>query len=404
MLVNKAYKYRIYPTETQKVFFKKQFGCGRFIYNHCLEERKKQYEQTKKSDTFNKQCKVLTLLKKDPKYHWLNEVYCQGLQASIKNLDTAYKNFFKKQNDYPRFKSKNDNQSFKIPQGFKVKDGKIYIPKIKEGIKILLDKRLRSVQKICFITISMTKTGKYFASLTCEAVHTPLPKAGTSIGIDTGINHLAVLSNGTEYGNHKFLRSKSKKVKFNSRKLSSKKKGSNNRNKQRIKLARVHEKVTNLRLHHLHQVTTEIIKNHDEIYVEDLAVKNLMKNKKLGFSFNDVALGTFYQLLEYKAKWNERKFVKINRFFPSSKNCSSCGFKNENLKLSERSWVCESCGTTHNRDLNAAKNILNEGLRSSGCDPQSDVKQKQGEALALVKSVTLGVSTKEQNLQKQITH
>jgi putative transposase len=402
MLVNKAYKYRIYPTETQKVFFTKQFGCSRFIYNHCLTERKKQYEQTKKSDNYVKQCKTLTKLKKNPEYSWLNEVCCQSLQSSIKNLDIAYKNFFKKQNDYPRFKSKNDDQSFKVPQYFKLKDGKLHIPKVKEGIKILLDKRLKSVQKICFITISKTKTGKYFASLTCEVHHVPLPKTGTSIGIDTGINHLAVLSDGTEYGNHKFLRSKLKKVKFNNRQLSKKKKGSNNRNKQRIKLARVHEKVKNLRLHHLHQVTTEIIKNHDEIYVENLAVKNLLKNRYLGMSFNDVALGMFYQMLEYKAKWNERKLVKINRFFPSSKNCSSCGFKNNDLKLSERVWVCESCGTTHNRDLNAAKNILNEGLKSSGCNPQSDVKQKQGEALALAKSATLGVPMKEQHLCKQM--
>ena len=398
MLVNKAYKYRIYPTENQKVFFAKQFGCGRFIYNRCLTERKKQYEQIKKSDNYVKQCKTLTKLKKNPEYHWLNEVYCQGLQASIKNLDIAYRNFFKKQNDYPRLKLRSDNQSFKIPQGFKIKDGKLHIPKVKEGIKILLDKRLKSVQKICFITISMTKTGKYFASFQVQVEHTPLPKTGTSIGIDTGISHLAVLSDGTEYENHKFLRNKLKKVKFNSRKLSNKKKGSNNRKKQRIKLAKVHEKVKNLRLHHLHQVTTEIIKNHDEIYVEDLAVKNLIKNRNLGMSFSDVALGTFYQLLEYKARWNERKLVKINRFFPSSKNCSSCGEKNENLKLSERSWVCESCGCRHNRDLNAAKNILSEGLRSSGCDPQSDVKQKQGEALPLGKSVTLGVPAKEQHL------
>ena len=404
MLVNKAYKVRIYPTETQKVFFKKQFGCGRFIYNHCLTERKKQYEQTKKSDNYVKQCKSLTALKKNPEYHWLNEINSQALQASVKNLDTAYKNFFKKQNDYPKLKLRSDNQSFKIPQGFKVKDGKLHIPKVKEGIKILIDRRFKSIQKICFITVSKTKTGKYFASLTCEAMHAPLPKTGTTVGIDTGINHLAILSDGSQYENHKFLRNKLKKVKFNGRQLSKKKKGSNNRNKQRIKLARVHEKVKNLRLHHLHQVTTEIIKNHDVIYVEDLAVKNLMKNKNLSMSFKDVALGTFYQLLEYKAKWNERKFVKISRFFPSSKNCSSCHFKNENLKLSERSWVCQSCGCRHNRDLNAAKNILSEGLKSSGCDPQSYVKQKQGEALSLDKSMTLEVPTKEQNLQKQITH
>ena len=388
MLVNKAYKYRIYPTENQKVFFKKQFGCGRFIYNRCLTERKRQYEQTKKSDNYVKQCRSLTALKKIPEYHWLNEINSQALQASVKNLDIAYQNFFKKQNDYPRFKSKNDNQSFKIPQGFKIINGKLYIPKVKEGIKILLDRRLKSVQKICFMTISMTKTGKYFVSLTCESVHTPLPKTGARIGIDTGINHLAVLSDGTEYGNHKFLRSKLKKIKFNNRKLSKKKKGSNNRNKQRIKLARVHEKVKNLRLHHLHQATTEIIKNHDEIYVEDLAVKNLMKNRCLSMSFNDVALGTFYRFLEYKAKWNERRFVKINRFFPSSKNCSSCGEKNDDLKLSERSWVCESCGTVHNRDLNAAKNILSEGLKSSGCGMQSDTKQKHSEASPLGESMT----------------
>ena len=155
MLVHKAYKYRIYPTEVQKVFFSKQFGCGRFIYNHCLTERKRQYEQTKKSDNYVKQCKSLTTLKKDPEYSWLNEVYCQGLQASIKNLDTAYQNFFKKQNDYPRFKLKSDNQSFKVSQKFKLKDGKLHIPKVKEGIKILLDKRLKNIQKILLFSIYM---------------------------------------------------------------------------------------------------------------------------------------------------------------------------------------------------------------------------------------------------------
>jgi putative transposase len=253
--------------------------------------------------------------------------------------------------------------------------------------------------KILFATISKTRSGQFYASITCEVEHTPYPKTGKHIGIDTGIKDLAILSDGTKYENPKFLKKEIKKVKYLSRQLSKKNKGSSSRKKAICKLAIEYEKLSNKRMDYLHKVSTEIVKNHDFISVEDLAVKNLMKNHHLAQSFSDVALGSFYSMLEYKCKWNDREFVKIGRFFPSSKCCSNCGWINQDLTLKIREWTCPNCGFSHDRDINASRNILIQGLNlSSGCGTQSDVKQKQGEACLLdqsvnpeTKSITYGV-------------
>lgn len=387
-LVHKSYKFRIYPTKEQESLLSKHFGHCRFVFNRFLNERKEKYLNEKTSLNYYDNARTLTELKKDDEFVWLKEVNSQSLQAAIRNLDIAYKNFFNKQNKFPRFKSKYDRQSFKVPQNVLVEDSKLVIPKFKEGIKLRLHRKLEG--EPLFATISKSTTGKYYASITCEVEYKPFEKNNESVGIDTGIKDLAILSDGSSYDNIKSLKTKLKKLKYEQRQLSKKVKGSQSRNNQKRKLALVHEQITNIRKDYLHKVSTEIIKNHDVIAVEDLAVKNIMKNHCLAQAMSDVSLGTFYTMLEYKANWNERSFVKIDRFFPSSKTCSSCGWIKQDLTLAIREWTCESCSEVHDRDVNAAKNILNQGINIlSGCGMQSDTKQKQGEALPLGESVTL---------------
>ena len=387
-LIHKSYKFRIYPTKEQESLLSKHFGHCRFVFNRFLNERKEKYLNEKTSLNYYDNARTLTELKKEEDFDWLKEVNSQSLQASIRNLDIAYKNFFNKQNKFPRFKSKYDRQSFKVPQNVLVEDSKLVIPKFKEGIKLNLHRQMEG--EPLFATISKSTTGKYYVSITCEIEYKTFDKTGKSIGIDTGIKELAILSDGSSYENIKSLKTKLKKLKYQQRQLSKKVKGSQSRNKQKIKLALVHEQITNIRKDYLHKVSTEIVKNHDIISVEDLAVKNIMKNHCLAQAMSDVSLGAFYTMLEYKANWNNRQFVKIDRFFPSSKTCSSCGWIKQDLTLSIREWTCESCGEHHNRDVNAAKNILKQGINIlSGCGMQSDTKQKQGEALPLGESVTL---------------
>jgi putative transposase len=257
---------------------------------------------------------------------------------------------------------------------------------LREGIKINLHREIEG--KIIFATISKSTTGKYYVSLTCEVQYQPYEKTGSKVGIDTGIKDLAILSDGTTYENIRSLKTKLKNLKYNQRQLSKKVKGSSSRNKQRKNLAVIHEKITNVRKDYLHKVSTQIIKNQDVICIEDLAVKNIMKNHKLAQAMSDVSLGSFYGMLEYKANWNDKTIVKIDRFFPSSKMCSNCGWINQDLTLNIREWTCPSCGEKHHRDFNASKNILKQGLKIlSGLGTNSDIKQKQVEALSLDESV-----------------
>jgi putative transposase len=386
--IHKSYKFRIYPTKEQESLLSKHFGHCRFVFNRFLNERKEKYLNEKTSLNYYDNAKALTELKKDEEFVWLKEVNSQSLQASIRNLDIAYKNFFNKQNKFPRFKSKYDRQSFKVPQNVIVDDGKLIIPKFKEGIKLNPHRKMEG--EPLFATISKSTTDKYYVSITCEVEHKPFEKANKSVGIDTGIKELAILSDGSTYENIKSLKTKLKKLKYEQRQLSKKVKGSQSRNKQKRKLALVHEQITNIRKDYLHKVSTTIIRENQTICVEDLAVKNIMKNHCLAQAMSDVSLGAFYTMLEYKANWNDRQFVKIDRFFPSSKTCSSCGWIKQDLTLSIREWACDSCGEVHDRDVNAAKNILKQGINIlSGLGTNSDTKQKQGEALPLGESATL---------------
>ena len=373
--INKSYKFRINPTKEQIVLISKHFGATRFVFNRYLNSRKETYIEEKKSLNYYDNANDLTVLKKDEQFVWLKEINSQSLQSSLRNLDTAYNKFFRKQTKFPRFKSKFDRQSFTIPQSVYIEDGKLQIPKFKKGIDINIHREIEG--KLLFATISKSTTGKYYVSITCEVEYIPFEKINSKVGIDTGIKDLAILSDGKVYENIKTLKTNLKKLKYNQRQLSKKVKGSNSRLKQKSKLATVHEKVTNIRKDYLHKVSTEIIKNHDVICIEDLAVKNMMKNHKLAQAFSDVSLGAFYTMLEYKANWNEKTIVKIDRFFPSSKACNVCNYINQDLTLKDREWTCKSCNTVHDRDFNASINIKKQGLKIlSGSGIESDILKK----------------------------
>jgi len=386
-VIHKSYKFKIAPENEQKELLAKHFGACRFVFNRYLNNRKETYLEERKSLNYYDNANDLTVLKKDEQFVWLKEINSQSLQSSLRNLDTAYNKFFRKQTKFPRFKSKFDRQSFTIPQSVYIEEGKLWIPKFKKGIEINIHREIEG--KLIFATISKSTTGKYYVSITCEVKYVPFQKTNSKIGIDTGIKDLAILSDGKVYENIKALKTNLKKLKYNQRQLSKKVKGSNSRLKQKSKLATVHEKVTNIRKNYLHKVSTEIIKNHDVICIEDLAVKNMMKNHKLAQAFSDVSLGTFYTMLEYKANWNDKTIVKIDRFFPSSKTCNVCDYINQDLTLKDREWTCIGCGTKHNRDFNASINIKKQGLKIlSGSGIESDIKQKRNEALPLGESMT----------------
>jgi len=364
----KSYKYKIIPNEDQKVLLNKHFGSIRFIYNHFLNERKREYETNKQTLNYYDNAKSLTELKKQEEYSWLNEVNSQSLQVSLKNLDDAYNGFFKKRTKFPKFKSKHTKNSFKVPQGVKLEDGKLRIRKFKEPIDVILHRTFSGTIKQC--TISKTPTNEYFVSILVETEHTKLTKTGKSIGIDLGLKDFVITSDGYKYKNNRYTKTYQTKLKKAQQHLSRKKKGSNSYQKQKLKVARIYKKITNSRLDNLHKVSTELIKKYDTIILEDLNVKGMVKNHKLAKHIADASWSNFITLLTYKAEWNDKQIVKIDRFFPSSKTCNCCGYINQNLKLSMREWTCPSCHTKLDRDLNASKNILKEGYKilSSGID------------------------------------
>ena len=364
----KSYKYKLKPSDEQIVLLNKHFGSIRFVYNFFLNERKKEYETNKQSLNYSDNSKSLTELKKQEGYIWLNEINSQSLQSSLKHLDDSYNGFFKKRTKFPKFKSKHTKNSFKIPQFVKIENGKLKIPKFKEPIDLILSRSFNGAIKQC--TISKTPTNEYFVSILVETEHIKYEKTGKSIGIDLGIKDFVITSDGYKYKNNRYTRTYEKKLKEHQQHLSRKTKGSNRYLKQKLKVATIYKKITNSRLNNLHKVSTQLIKKYDLIVMEDLNIKGMIKNHKLSKQISDVSWSKFIELLTYKAQWNDKEIVKIDRFFPSSKTCNCCGHINQNLKLDMREWNCPSCNTKLDRDLNASINILKEGYKqiSSGTD------------------------------------
>ena len=355
----KSIKFRLYPDENQRELLEKQFGYCRFIYNWALDYSDWEYKANQ-TVTFKKhwESKLPDLKQYLP---WLKEANSQSLQHELKHLESAYQRFFKKLGGLPKFKSRYDKQSFSVPQSFKIENGCLSIPKL-NNIKIIISKDITS-SNLRSITISKTKTNKYFASILYDDGFTmptkpPLNK-NKSIGIDLGIKEFAVISDGLRIANPKFLESSAKKLKRYQQSLSKKNKGSSNRRKAKLKVALLHERISNQRSDFLHKTSNLVCKSHEAktICVENLNVKGMVKNHKLAKAIHSASWSEFVRQLEYKSDWNGKNLIKCNRFDPSSKICNECGSKNDSLKLSDRTWLC-SCGAKLDRDLNASKNII----------------------------------------------
>jgi putative transposase len=353
-----SYRYRLYPNQAQKVLLAKHFGAARYLYNHFLTKRKETYLDTKKGSTYNQDAKELTEMKKS--ISWLTEVASQPLQFALKCLDGAYNKFFNGLAGFPTYKSRRDKQSFRVPQRTMVKDNKLIIPKFLEGIRIKKNREIEGTIK--FSTVSKNKSGQYFVSITVERDILPLPKNDKSVGVDLGIKTLATCSDGQIYENIKPYRTLKRRMKMLQRRQSKKKKGSKNRERARLKLAKIHQRIKDIRHNHIHQMTRSIINENQVIILENLAVQNMMKNHKLAGAIQDCAWYEINRQLEYKASRYGRAIKRLSRWFPSSKTCSCCGWINQGLCLKDREWTCQQCQTTHDRDFNASVMILRQGL------------------------------------------
>ena len=357
----RSYKFRIYPNAEQKEQLAQTFGCARFVYNWALSLRKTAHENNIKINA-NDVSKELTALKKDPDFIWLKDVSSVCLQQSLMNLDNAYQRFFKKQGGFPTFKKRSNKQSARyVKSAFTFKNGQLKLAKQDKFMKVKFSRPLTG--DINSLTVSKDPDGKYYVSFLVKETYQPPNKSAKQIAIDLGIKDFATFSDGSKVANPNHLFKSLSKLKGLQRNLSRKKKGSKNRNKARIKLARLHSKIANQRSDFLHKLSTQIVNENQVICVEDLAVKEMLQqNKLIAKLASNLGWRNFLTMLEYKSNWNERQFIKVDRWFASSKTCSACGSINQELKLSQRSWVC-SCGAKHDRDHNAAKNILREGLK-----------------------------------------
>jgi putative transposase len=359
-----AYKFRLYPTPDQEVLMSKHFGCCRFVYNHFLRQRIDNYENCGQSSTYVNDANQLPALKLD--LEWLKEVGSHSLQWALKNLQTAYDNFFAKRADFPSFKKRYKKQSFKVPQGVRIKNGKLVLPKFLEGIPIILHRQIEGTIK--YATVSKNKSGNYFVSITVERDIQELPERTGRIGIDLNIQDI-VDNNGNKIEHPRPEDQHKSRLKLLAQAVSRSIKGSKGRNKARRKLAKFKQYCHDVREDFLHKVSRRIINENQVICAENLSVESMLVNrgkktkKWLHRQLQDCGFASLLNKLAYKALWYGRQFVQVDRWFPSSQLCNHCGWRYEDLPKDCKEWGCLGCWELNDRDVNAAKNILDEGMR-----------------------------------------
>ena len=373
----RAIKIRLYPNKTQEQTLNKVLGCYRFVYNHMLALKQKEYNDKKQSLGLTELSKYFHgILLKDEHYIWLKEQNTKVMNQAIRQMLTAYDNFFKLKKSFPKFKKKKDKESALFPidaisKRNKFNDRKITLIKSLKDIKFrcsdLYFKRLQTYkEEIRSATLSKTKSGNYFLSILIELPQEEVVKFGLTnkhVGIDLGVKDFVITSDGEVFENKHFFKKQESKLLRLQRQLSKKQKGSNNRNKQRVRIAKAFERLTNKKVAYIHRVVNELLTYYDTVFMEDLNVQGILKNHKLAKTIQEVDFYKFKEILVDKARNNYKQVILIDRFYPSSKTCSNCGYKKRDLKLSDRFWVCPICGTKHDRDINAAVNILHEGER-----------------------------------------
>ena len=368
MKQKRAYTYRFYPTEEQQRILARTFGCARFVYNWALRLRTDAYYQQQKRISYAETSSLLTNLKQQPEYAWLNEVSSVPPQQALRHLDRAFRNFFEGRAEYPTFKSKHSAQSAEYTtSAFKWDGHHLTLAKMDAPLDLVWSRPLPTGCKPTTVTITKDTAGRYFVSILLEEDIKPLPITTKQVGVDLGLKSMVILSTGEQVGNPKYFAKDEKKLAKAQRQLAKKNKGSKNRAKARLKVARIHAKVAARRRDYQHKLSTRLIRENQVICIESLSVKNMIKNHSLAKAISDVGWSELVRQLEYKANWYGRTLVKIDKFYPSSKRCHACGHVLDSLSLDERFWLCPQCKIFHDRDINAAKNVLTAGLAVSAC-------------------------------------
>ena len=367
--MEKAFRYRFYPTPEQESLLRRTLGCVRLVYNKALYERTQAWYERQERVGYNQTSSMLTQWKKEEDLNFLNEVSCVPLQQGLRHLQTAFVNFFAGRASYPIFKKKRNGGSAEFTKSaFKFKDKEIYLAKCSEPLPIRWSRQIPKGCELTSVTVSLHPSGRWHISIRFDdPTIQPLPVTDNTVGIDLGVTSLIATSNGDKIANPQHFKKHCKRLKKAQKNLSRKQKGSKNREKARIKVAKIHLKISDSRKDFLHKTTTQLVRENQTIAVESLAVKNMVKNHKLALAISDSGWSELIRQLDYKCRWYGRTLVAIDRWFPSSKRCSSCGHIVDKMPLNIREWTCPKCGCNHDRDVNASKNILAAGLAVSVC-------------------------------------
>ena len=366
MEIKRAYRFRFAPTPEQEVILARTFGCARFAYNYMLRLRTDAWMQRQERIGYHETSAALTALKKQPEYAWLNEVSSVPVQQSLRHLQTAFANFFAKRARYPQFKRKDGPQSAEYTTSAFKWDGKsLKLAKMDEPLAIRWSRTIPKAAKATTVTVSLDAAGRYFVSLLCDDAVAEKPAVNGKVGIDLGLTHFAILSTGEKIAAPNTFRKNEAKLAKLQRRLAKKTKGSNRRKKAKLRVAKLHAKIADSRRDFLHKLSTRLINENQVIAVESLSVSNMQKNRCLSKSIADASWSEFLRQLEYKAKWYGRELVGIDKWYPSSKRCSDCGYTMPKMPLNVRQWTCPECGSIHDRDANAARNVLAAGLAVS---------------------------------------